>query len=168
MAKCLGAGVIASCGSDEKTALCRQLGADEVINYRTEDMAARIKAFAPDGVDVMWETARVPDFDFAVGVLRRRGRFILMAGRDARQVLPVGPFYTKGLSLFGFIMFLEPLDVLARAAADINRWMAAGRLKARIDRVLPFSRAAEAHRLQEDATLHGSGQVAGKIVLVPE
>jgi len=52
MAKVLGARVVTTAGSDEKVAVCRELGADLAINYRTEDVAARVKEFAPDGVSV--------------------------------------------------------------------------------------------------------------------
>jgi len=45
--------------------------------------------------------------------------------------------------------------------------MAEGKLKARIDRILPLSQAAEAHRLQEESTIHKSGALSGKIVLKP-
>jgi NADPH:quinone reductase-like Zn-dependent oxidoreductase len=45
--------------------------------------------------------------------------------------------------------------------------MAEGNLKARIDRVLPLSETATAHRLQEESTVHKSGALAGKIVLKP-
>jgi NADPH2:quinone reductase len=52
-------------------------------------------------------------------------------------------------------------------ADDINRWLAAGKLKANISRVLPLSEAAKAHKLQEESTLQKSGALAGKIVLKP-
>jgi NADPH:quinone reductase len=45
--------------------------------------------------------------------------------------------------------------------------MARGKLKAKIDRVMPLREAAAAHRLQEDNTVRGAGTLAGKIVLVP-
>jgi len=53
------------------------------------------------------------------------------------------------------------------AAQDINRWMADGRLKARVGRILPLSKAAEAHRIQEESTIHKKSLLAGKIVLKP-
>jgi NADPH2:quinone reductase len=56
---------------------------------------------------------------------------------------------------------------LRAAAEDINRWMSAGKLKAQIDRVMPLSQAAEAHRLQEESTIKKTGALAGKIVLKP-
>lgn len=167
MAKVLGARVIATAGSDEKVAACRDLGADLAINYKTQDVAAAIKEFAPEGVNVWWETLREPDFDRAVGLLTMRGRMIVMAGRDARPAFPVGPFYVKDCSLHGFAMFNANAREQRNAANAINRWVAEGKLRARIDRVLPLSQAAEAHRLQEESTLHKTGALAGKVVLKP-
>ena len=167
MAKALGAKVITTAGSAEKVKRCRELGADLAVNYRSDDVDARIKEFAPQGVNVWWETLRDPDFDRAVGHLAARGRMVVMAGREARPPFPVGPFYVKGCSLFGFAMFNATPDEQRAAALDINRWLVEGKLKANIDRILPLADAAAAHRLQEDNTLHKAGTLAGKIVLKP-
>ena len=167
MAKALGARVITTAGSDEKLEVCRQLGADLAINYKTDDVAARVKEFAPQGVNVWWETLRVPDFDRTVELLAQRGRMILMAGRDARPEFPVGPFYVKGCQLSGFAMFMATPEEQRACADDINRWLVEGKLKPRIDRVVPLAQAAEMHKLQEEATVGGSGKLAGKIVLTP-
>jgi len=121
MSKALGARVITTAGSDEKAKLCRDLGADVAINYKTDDVAARIKEAAPGGVNVWWETLREPNFERDVPLLAPRGRYILMAGRDARPVFPVGPFYVKGCHLYGFAMFNATNDELWAAADDINR-----------------------------------------------
>jgi NADPH2:quinone reductase len=93
---------------------------------------------------------------------------IVMAGRDARPTFPVGPFYVKNCSLYGFAMFNATAREQRRAADDINRWSAEGKLKARIDRVLPLSRTVDAHRLQEESTVQRTGALAGKIVLKPD
>jgi NADPH2:quinone reductase len=167
MAKNIGARVITTASTDAKMAICRELGADLVINYRTDDVEGQAKKFAPDGVNVHWETYREPDFDRSVRMLAPRGRMILMAGRDARPPFPVGPFYVKGLHLLGFAMFNATADEQRAAAEDINRWLAAGQLKSLIDRVLPLSDAATAHRLQEGKVTGKEGEVVGKIVLVP-
>jgi NADPH2:quinone reductase len=90
-----------------------------------------------------------------------------MAGRDARPAFPVGPFYVKGSSLHGFVMF-KATALEQRACADsINQWMLAGKLKAHISRVLPLADAAAAHKLQEENTLQKAGTLGGKIVLKP-
>jgi NADPH2:quinone reductase len=167
MAKVLGARVLTTAGSDEKVRLCRELGADLAINYKTQDVDAAIKEFAPKGINVWWETLREPNFERAIPLLAMRGRMIVMAGRDARPVLPVGPFYVKDCSLHGFAMFNASPSEQRAAAEDINQWLVEGTLKARIDRVLPLSQAAEAHGLQEESTVKKTGILAGKIVLKP-
>jgi NADPH:quinone reductase len=167
MAKILRARVITTAGSAEKVELCRQLGADAAINYKTEDVDAAIKASAPNGVNVWWETLREPNFERTVPLLAMRGRMVIMAGREARPVFPVGPFYVKDCSLHGFAMFNASSREQRAAANAINRWLTEGKLKARIDRVLPLAQAAEAHRLQEQSTIQKTGVLAGKIVLKP-
>lgn len=168
MAKAAGARVIATAGSNEKCSAVRELGADAVVNYKSEDIAARVRDFSPEGVNFYWETVREPDFDKIVSYLAERGRILLMAGRDARPPFPVGPFYVKGCSLHGFVMFKASPEEQRRAAEDINRWLVEGKLQPKISEVLPLSHAAKAHRLQEQNTLHKAGTLAGKIVLTPK
>ena len=167
LAKAAGARVIATAGSDERVAKARSFGADLALNHSTQDVAAAVKEFAPAGVNVFWETQREPDFDRAVPLLAPRGRFVLMAGREARPVFPVGPFYVKDCSLHGFAMFNATPEEQRVCAADLNRWLAEGKVRANIDRVLPLSETAAAHRWQEESTLQKSGALAGKIVLKP-
>jgi NADPH:quinone reductase len=167
MGKTLGAQVITTAGSDEKAAICRELGADKVVNYKTGDVDAAIKSFAPKGVNVWWETLREPNFERTIPLLAMRGRMVVMAGRDAKPSFPVGPFYTRDCSLHGFAMFNASAREQRAAAEDINQWLSEKKLKARIDRVLPLSQAAEAHRLQQESTLQKTGVLAGKIVLKP-
>jgi NADPH2:quinone reductase len=167
MAKALGARVITTAGSEEKVRICRELGADLALNYKTQDVDAAIKEFAPKGLNVWWETLREPNLERVIPLLALRGRMIVMAGRDARPTFPVGPFYVKDCSLYGFAMFNAGPREQRAAAAQINRWLSEGKLKARIDRVLPLSQSAEAHRLQEESTLRKTGALAGKIVLTP-
>jgi len=165
MAKAMGARVIATAGSDAKVELCRKLGADLALNYKTQDVEAVTRQFAPGGVHLWYETTRDPDFVKAIPLLAPRGRMIVMAGREARPVFPVGPFYLKGCSLHGFAMFNATPEEQRRAADDINRWLEEGKLRPRIDRVLPLAEAAAAQQLQEDNTLGKAGTLAGKIVL---
>lgn len=167
IAKILGARVITTAGSDEKVKSCLELGADAAVNYKTQDVAAAIKNFAPDGVNVWWETLREPDFGRTFSLLAMGGRMVVMAGRDARPVFPVGPFYTRDCSVLGFAMFNATPRQMRAAAMDLNPWVSEGKLKAHIDRVLPLAQTAEAHRLQEESTIKKSGVLSGKIVLKP-
>jgi len=167
MAKNFGAKVITTAGTDEKVSECRALGADVALNYKTEDVDAKIKEFAPNGVNVWWESLREPNFERTIALLAMRGRMIVMAGRDAKPTFPVGPFYVKDCSLHGFAMFNAPADEQRACADEINRWFTEGKLRARIDRVMPLSETAEAHRLQEESTVGKKSTLAGKIVLKP-
>jgi NADPH2:quinone reductase len=167
MARILGAKVITTAGSDEKVRICRELGADLAINYKTEDVDAAIRRFAPGGVNVWWETLREANFERTISLLSLRGRMVLMAGREARPTFPVGPFYVKDCSLHGFAMFNASWREQRTAANAINRWVSEGKLRARIDRVLQLAQAADAHRIQEESTLGKKGILAGKIVLKP-
>ena len=92
---------------------------------------------------------------------------IIMAGRQAQPVFPVGPFYTKDLSLTGFAMFNASPDEQRACAEEINCWLADGQLRPFIGRTLSLAEAAAAHRLQEENTLQKTGTLTGKIVLVP-
>jgi len=167
IAKAVGARIITTAGTPEKVAASIELGADRAINYKTEDVDAAIKEFAPKGLDVYWETLREPDFDRAIALLAMRGRMIVMAGREARPMFPVGPFYVKDCSLFGFAMFNASQDEQRACSEQINHWLAEGKYAPRIDRVWPLSEAAAAHQLQEDNTLRKAGTLSGKIVLKP-
>jgi NADPH2:quinone reductase len=168
MAKAIGARVITTVGSEEKAQLCRQWGADLVLNYKTDDVPAKIKEFSGAGVHVWFETQREPDYDRMVELTRLRGRLVVIAGRQARPPFPHGPFYVKDLTLYGYAMFNATPEEQRRCAEDINRWLAEKKLHVPIGRVFTFSQAAEAHRLQEENTLHRAGTLTGKIVLVPD
>jgi len=167
IAKALGGRVIATAGTPDKRQRVAEFGGDLVLDYRRPDLVAAVLEAVPAGVNVHWETRREPDFDTAVAMLAEGGRLVVMAGRDARPPLPVGPFYVKACRLLGFVMFKASAQEQAAAAADINRWLAAGRLRAPVDRVVTLGHVAEAHALQEAATVGGSGELAGKIVVEP-
>lgn len=167
MAKAIGARIITTAGSKERVAACQELGADLAINYKTGNVDDEIRRIAPNGVNVYWETLRDPDFERTIPLLAKRGRMVVMAGREARPAFPVGPFYVKDCSLHGFAMFNATADEQRTCADGINRWLAEGKLRPRIDRVLPLAEAAAAHRLQEENTIRKAGTLAGKIVLRP-
>jgi NADPH:quinone reductase len=168
MAKAVAARVITTVGSEEKAALCRRWGADLVLNYKSDDVPARVREFTiSQGVNVWYETQREPDLVRTVDLMARRGRIIIIAGRQAQPVFPVGPFYTRDLSLYGFAMFNASPDEQRACADDINRWLQQKKLRAVIGRTFPLAEAAAAHRLQEESSLLKSGALTGKIVLQP-
>jgi NADPH2:quinone reductase len=168
MAKAVGARVITTVGSAEKAALCTSWGADLVLNYKTDKVDARIREFLGDaGINVWYETQREPDFLRTVPLLARRGRMVIMAGRQAQPVMPAGPFYVKDCSLFGFAMFNATAAEQRRCADDINKWLAARKLRVPIGRTFALRDTAGAHRFLEENTLGKAGTLLGKVIVVP-
>ena len=168
MAKAAGAEVVTTVGSTEKAELCRTWGADAVFNYKTQDVDAGVRAYTKGrGVHVWFETQREPDLTRMVELTAPRGRMVVIAGRTARPVLPVGPFYVKGLSLYGFAMFNATPAEQRVGADDINRWLAEGKLRPPVGRTFPLAEAAAAHRFLEENTLQKAGTLVGKVVLTP-
>ncbi|HEX4146932.1 MAG TPA: NADPH:quinone reductase [Pirellulales bacterium] len=161
-ARARGAKTFATAGSPVGIDWCRGLGADGTANYKTDDVARQAALVAPGGFNVYCDTSGHNDFDQAVGLLAPGGRIVVMAGMAARPQFPVGPFYVKNCSLFGFAITYARADQYDRAAVEINRHVEAGNLRVRIDRVLPLSAAAEAHRLVESGA-----RLEGKLVLTP-
>lgn len=169
LAKAAGAKVIASAGREETLKLCRDLGADLVVNYRDSHADDQIRAYSlpHGGLQMWWETQREPSLDRTVSLMAPRGRIVIMAGRQARPEFPIGPFYVKDLRLIGFAMFNATPDEQRAAAEDLNRYATAQKWKPQIGRRLPLSQAAAAHELQEANTLQKAGNLFGKIVLIP-
>ena len=73
LARWAGATVVTTVSSDEKAALATAAGAHHVVNYRTGDAAAEIKAIAPEGVDLVVEVAIIQNADLVAQVLKPRG-----------------------------------------------------------------------------------------------
>jgi NADPH:quinone reductase len=168
MAKAVKATVITTVGTPEKAGLCQRWGADCVLNYKTDDIPKSVRAFTKDrGVNVWYETQRDPDLVRTVELMAMRGRIIVMAGRQAQPIFPVGPFYTRDLSLFGFALFNATPEEQRVCAEDINRWLADQKLHVQIGKTFPLSQAAEAYQLLIANTMHKAGSLTGKIVLTP-
>ncbi len=154
----IGAKVIAAAGSDERVKTGLELGADHAVNYNACDLQAEVMALTDGkGVDVLYDNIANPK------VLPKAFRAIGFDGRLVTAGAHAGPhvaidfahLYHKRITIKGQPGY-HPADVPKCFAAA-----AAGRIKAQIERVLPLSRAAEAHRLVE------SGESLGKIVLDP-
>jgi NADPH2:quinone reductase len=168
MTKAVGARAITTVGSAEKAALCKSWGADLVLNYKTDDVPAAIREFTKGlGVNVWYEILREHDFPKMVDLLARRGRMIVMAGRQSQPVFPVGPFYVKDLSLYGFTMFNATPEEQRSCADDMNRWLSEKKLRPPIGRTFRLSETAAAQQFLEENALQKSGTLTGKVVVIP-
>ena len=165
IAKAAGARVIAAASTDEKCALCKSLGADETINYTTQNMREVLKALTEGkGPDVIYDPV---GGDFAEPAFRSiawRGRYLVVG--FAAGPIPALPFnlaLLKGASIVGvFWGDFSRREPQANAAmmAELAQWYAQGKVKPVIDRTMPMSdlKAAYAHM--------GSRGVMGKLVMV--
>jgi len=167
LAKAAGANVITTVGDEKKAATAAELGAEHVINYRDRSMRADLEQAAQTcgGIDVWFETLRTPDPEQVIPLMAKRGRIVVMAGRDARPVLPVGPLYVADLRIIGFAMFNASAHEQQQAAKAINSAAAAKSFRPIIGRRFSLGNAAAAHQLQEDNTIHCTGTLTGKIIV---
>lgn len=164
VAKAAGARVIAAASSDEKCALCTQLGADATINYATADLRESIKALTGGkGPDVVYDPV---GGDLAEPVFRSiawRGRYLVIGfAQGTIPSLPLNLALLKGASLVGVFWGdfarREPANN-ARALAELAQWYAQGRIKPVIEHQLPMTELPRAFELM------ASRQVRGKLVL---
>jgi len=168
MAKAAGARVATSAGSPDRVELCRRLGADLALGYKTDDIPGRLRDFSPEGIGVWYETQREPNLELSIPLLRKHGRMILMAGRTAKPALPLGAFYPRNCAIHGFAMFNATAEEQRRCAADMIRWIEDGVLKPIVGRSFPLSAAAAAEHFLEENTLKGAGSLTGKVVITIE
>ena len=168
MAKAVGARVITTVGSEEKAMLCRNWGADLVLHYKSDPVHAAIREFTGEsGIDLWYETLRDVNLERTFGLLGKRGRMVVMAGRESRPTFPTGDFYTKDLTLHGVALFNASPDEQRVCAEDINRWLTEKKLTPLIGQRYRLEETALAHQMQQDNTLSSKGTLAGKIVLTP-
>ena len=149
LAAMAGARVLATCRPDD-FARCLEDGAEAAVDYRDPALGERLRELAPDGIDLHVDTSGKVDLELAVDLMAVRGRLVLLAGARARPVLPLWSLYTRDGRIHGFVISRAHVDELAAAAATINRCLATGALRPRVERVVPLERAAEAHRLVEE------------------
>ena len=158
VAKLLGARVIAAAGAPDRVRLALKLGADEGVDYRREDLTARVREITGGrGADVVFENIGNPVlFPRALASLGRNGRLVTAGSHGGGTVpLDVSHLYLNRITIIGSTAHsAEDADESLRAAA-------AGRYRAVIDRVLPLEEVVEAHRLV------AGGESLGKFILVP-
>jgi NADPH2:quinone reductase len=166
IAKMRGARVLATAGTAEKVALARGAGADEAIDYTTEDFEVEVQRLTGGkGVQVVYDSVGKSVFDKSVNCLAPRGMMVTF-GNASGPVPPVEPLL---LSQKGSLFLTRPTlgnyiatrEELEARAGDVLSWIAAGKLKVRVGLELPLSRAADAHRALEGR------QTTGKVLLIP-
>ena len=157
IAKQIGARVIAVAGSDPKCMKAVGLGADDVINYKTQDVLAEVKRLTnKKGVEVVFEHTGQSTWERSVASLAWGGRLVTCGnttGHEAKTDLRF--LFNKQLSLLG-----SHQGTKAELIRGL-KWVEAGKVKPVIDRVFPLKDAAKAQEAME------RGQHFGKIVLKP-
>ena len=166
IAKSLGARVITTVSTEEKAALSRAAGADDVILYTQTDFPTEVKRLTSGrGLPVVYDSVGKSTFEQSLTCLRPRGMLVLFGGSSGA----VPPFDLIRLSTLGSLYVTRPTlkdyiatraDLMARAA-DVFNGVAAGTLKLRLEHTYPLADAAQAHR---DIESRGT---TGKLLLIP-
>ncbi|MCO4088288.1 MAG: NADPH:quinone oxidoreductase family protein [Limnohabitans sp.] len=165
IAKATGAKVIAATSTDEKCALCKSLGADEVINYSKLNLRETLKTqTAGQGPDVIYDPVGGDIAEPAFRSIAWRGRYLVVgfAGGPI-PCLPLNLPLLKGASLVGVFWGefakREP-QANTSMMETLAKWYALGKIKPVIDRTLPMSELKTAYALM------GTRSVKGKLVMV--
>ncbi|TMR99432.1 NAD(P)H-quinone oxidoreductase [Nonomuraea basaltis] len=159
LAKALGSYVVATVGTAEKGERVRELGADEVVNYREEDFAEKVKA------DVILDIMGAKYLAGNVRALRTGGRLVVIGLQGGRKAeIDLGALLAKRASVHGTTLRARPVEekgAIVRSVVD-NVWplVGAGAVRPVVYAEVPISEAAEAHRMLD------SGEHVGKILLV--
>ena len=162
--KVLGATVIACASTEEKLAVCREHGADETINYASEDMRARVKAItAGKGVDVIYDPVGGQFSELAFRDIAWGGRLLVVgfAAGDIPKIALNLPL-VKGASIVGVWIgaFSKREPARHRAnALELWKWFAEGKIKPHVFATYPLEKAADA------LNALAQRKVAGKVLL---
>ncbi|HYW27972.1 MAG TPA: quinone oxidoreductase [Terriglobales bacterium] len=166
MVKMRGGRVIATVSTEEKAALARRAGADEVVRYDEEDFAAEARRLTGGrGVAAVYDGVGRTTFDAGLSTLRPRGTMVLY-GASSGPVPPVEPQrLNSGGSLFltrpSLVHYTATRHELLQRAGEVFGWIASGKLDVRIGGRYGLAEAGKAH---ED--LQGR-RTTGKLLLVP-
>lgn len=151
MARIGGARVIATVSGEEKAKIVRDFGADWTINYRSEDVAARVLELTDgEGVDRIVEVAFGANLATSLKVLKENGAIASYAS-DA-EPNPAFPFWEllyKNAVVYPLLVFNMPEAAKAAAQADIAHWTRNKALKPYLGPRFPLERIAEAHEAVE-------------------
>ena len=167
MAKRRGAFVIGTASTPEKRALATDAGADEVIDYTTQDFVVETRRITDGaGVHVVYDSVGLTTFDKSLDCLMPRGMMALFGQSSGR----VAPFDPQILNRKGSLFLTRPTlghyvatrDELEQRAKDLFDWVNRGLLHVHVGAEFPLSRAADAH-----AALEGR-RTTGKVLLLPD
>jgi NADPH2:quinone reductase len=159
--KAIGAGVIGTVGSDEKAARVRALGADHVILYRHQDVAAEVRRITGGkGVPVAYDSVGKDTFEGTLGSLARRGLFVSFGNASG----PPPPLEARRLMLAGSLFFTRPTMVdyqtttaeLDASAAALFDMIGAGKIEIEIGQTFPLAEARKAHEALEGRSTIGA------------
>ena len=160
LARLFEARVIAAVGSPAKSDAVRERGAHEVIDYSSEDVKERVKALTGgEGIDVCVDNVGGKLFATLARLMRWNGR-LLPVGFTSGEVpsIPMNLPLLKNYSIVGMFSgaWTERCpDEVERAMEAIMRWVGEGKLRPRVERVLPLERAAEAMSAIADRSVIG-------------
>jgi len=159
----MGARVIAAASTDEKLALCRERGADETINYASQDLREQLKALTGGrGVDVVYDPVGGDYAEPALRAMAWGGRYLVIGFTAGIARLPMNLPLLKGCSIVGVFygQFGKAQPQRYEALrAELVGWLAEGRIRPTITARYPLEEAARALRQVADR------KVLGKIVL---
>lgn len=163
--KAIGAKVVAAASTDEKCAICREHGADEVINYTTEDLREGMKRTCGRGPDVIYDPVGGKYTEAAFRSIGWRGRHLIIGFADGTiPALPLNLALLKGASLVGVFWGdfarREP-QTNKKGVAEMIAWMKEGKIKPLISKTYTLDQTAQA--LVDMA----ARKVTGKIVIQP-
>ena len=165
-AKALGAVVIGAVGSPDKAAVARRQGCDHVIEYRGEDIAARVKAITGgQGVRVVYDGVGAATFEASLASLGRRGMLVSFgnASGPAPAIEPIrlargGSLFLTRPTLFDYVATDEDLDASAAALFHV---IETGAVKIDIGQTFPLAEARRAHEALE------ARETTGQTLLIP-
>lgn len=147
--KALGARVIATAGGPEKLAIAKKYGADELIDYRTEDIRERVKALTDGrGADAVYDPVGGSVFDATLRATAQGGR-ILLVGFASGTVpqIPANILLVKNITAIGYYWGahrkLDP-QLVNDSFAELMTWYADGKVKPHVSHVFPLDDVQQA------------------------
>lgn len=149
--------IIASVSSPEKAALAQQAGAHDVINYKTEDLVARVRQLTDGrGVDRIIEVDLAANIAADLDVVAVEGDIVTYGSGEPKIQIPFLPSILKNVRFRFFIVYnLSPLD-RASAIADLTMLMTEGQLTHNVAARFPLSSIVQAHETVEQGTAIGN------------